>query len=376
MMNAIPKYLFLTLTLILLYVPTAMMACMCMADFKRIKTLEDLKGYEFVALVKVTSETINPPSGTTRFPEATLGFKIIEKFKGKDIGEIIENDVQTSCDMGISVGDEWVLFATIYKGKLAISSCERNVRYRDKDGVRDWHFRRGMEEVEDLRTLYGLAQKQPRDGIDRQYYPDGKTEVEQTYHNGLRNGFRMVYHRNGKVWGKQMFVNDSLQGKSEWFFPSGQLYDQKFYRKGILINLSRVYHDTTINGRWKERLVKDFYKTEDSLRKTHSRIQVWMEALYDYDGKIIFSRQYSRWGKMEHEYVYHPDEKYYTSIYYHDNGEVMTVGHQKDIKGIGHYQEYDPEGNPTKSWDYDANGRQINMNIPNWPRGQRPQTKK
>jgi antitoxin component YwqK of YwqJK toxin-antitoxin module len=224
-----------------------------------------------------------------------------------------------------------------------------------------------MEEVEDLRALYGRSQKQQRDGIDRQNYPDGKIEIEETYHNGLRNGIRTVYHRNGKVWGKQLFVNDSLQGKSEWFFPSGQLYDQKFYRKGILINMSRVYHDTTVTSWDKKFLVRDFYKTEDSLRKTFSHIQVWKEALYDYDGKIVLSREYSRWGKIQHESVYHQEEDY-TSIYYHDNGQVKAVEHYKDyIIGIGHYQEYDQEGNPAKSWDYDDNGRQINLNIPNWP---------
>lgn len=364
------------LTMLLLYVPTASLACMCINDFQRIKTLEDLKTYEFVALVKITSETVNPPSDTTSFRDARLGFKIIEKFKGKDIVEMIERDVQSSCDMGIEVGDEWVLFATTYKEKILVSACNRNVRYRDKDGVRDWHFKRGMEEVEDLRTLYGSTRKQHRDGLDQQYYPDGKIEVEQPYRDGLRNGIRTVYHRNGNVWGKQLFVNDSLQGKSEWFYSSGQLYDQKFYLKGILINMSRVYHDTTITDRRKQLLIKDFYNTEDSLRKTYSRIQVWMEALYDYNGKIILSREYSRWGKIQNEYVYHAEEKNYTSIHYHDNGQVKVVQHHKDSKDIGHYQEYDKEGNPTKSWDYDANGRQINLNIPNWPGAPRPNIKK
>ncbi len=358
----ISRYLLLILTL--LYVPATLMACVCVNDFKRIKSLEDLKSYEFVAFVKVTSETINPPSASTPFRDATLGFKIIEKFKGKDIGEIIELDVKSSCDMGINVGDEWILFATTYDGKLNISACNRDVLYRDKDGVRDWHFKRGIQELEDLRMLYGRNQKQPHDGVDRQYYPDGKIEIEGTYHHGLRNGIRTVYHRNGKVWGKQMFVNDSLQGKSEWFFPSGQLYDQKFYRKGILINMSRVYHDTTFTDRQKQFLVRDFYLTEDSLRKTYSRIQVRLEALYDYNGKIIFSREYSRWGKIEHEYVHQPDENSFTSVHYHDNGQVEVVQHLKNNKDTGHYQEYDPEGNPTKSWDCDANGKQINLHIP------------
>ena len=342
-----------------------MLACSCVDDFQGFKSMDDVKKYPFVALVKITSETTNPPSDSTPFRVATLGFKIIEKFKGKDIRELIEYDIQSSCDMGIEVGDEWVLFATERDGRLSISACSRNVRYRDKQGVRDWHFKRGIQELEDLRKLYGHTEKRNRDGVDKQYYPDGKLEAETTYYGGLKNGTRMIYHRNGKIFGKQVFVNDSLQGKSEWFFPSGQLYDQKFYRKGILVNMSRVYYDTAVTDRMKKFLIRDFYQTEDSLRKTYSRIQVWLEALYDYNGQIITSREYSRWGTIEQERIYHHEDSNYTGIFYHPNGQVSAIAHFKNYtKPYGHSQAYDPEGNPIHSSDYDADGKQINIRIP------------
>jgi antitoxin component YwqK of YwqJK toxin-antitoxin module len=362
--NIMSRNLCISLTFILISLHTSLIACSCINDFKPIKAVEDLKDYEFVALVKVTSETINPPSDSTPFRDATLGFSIIEKFKGKDIANVIENYVQSSCDMGIEVGDEWVLFARTYNGKLTISACNRDVRYRDKVGVRDWHYKRGIQELEDLRQLYGRSQAPHQDGINRAYYPDGKVEIEETYQNNLKNGIQTVFHPSGKIWGKQTFVNDSLQGKSEWYYPSGQLHDQKFYRKGFLINMSRVYYDTTIID-WEQKfLVREFYKTEDSLRKTYSRIQVWMEALYDYDGKTVLSREYSRWGIIQHEYIYHLEDKNYTSVFYHENGQVQNIQHHKGDKEQGHHQEYDPNGNPTRSWDYDENGKQINLHIP------------
>jgi hypothetical protein len=116
------RSLCLSLILVFSCTLTSLMACMCMNDFQRIKSLEDLKSYEFVALVKVTSETTNPPSGSTPFRDAMLGFKIIEKFKGEDIREIIEKDVQSSCDMGIDVGDEWVLFGALHNGNLFVGA--------------------------------------------------------------------------------------------------------------------------------------------------------------------------------------------------------------------------------------------------------------
>lgn len=354
-----------TLTIILVCARMNAIACLCVGDYERIKSLDELTGYAFIALVKITAETVNPFSDSTQFHTAKLGFKVIEKFKGKDIRELVEYDVQSSCDMGIEVGDEWVLFATEGDGKVSISACSRNIRYRDKNGVRDWHFRRGIQELEDLQTVYGHPQRRKRDGMHREHYPDGKIEVEETYHDGLRNGVRNVYHRNEKIWGKQMFMNDSLQGKSEWFFPSGQLDDQKFYRKGILVNKSRVYFDTSLTDQQKKYLIREFYETEDSLRKTYSRVQVRLETLYDYNGQIVSSTEYSRWGKIQQECFYRHENSTYTVVYYYDNGQVKSVSHFKNYaKPYGHFEEYDQKGNPAKSWDYDANGRPSNVRIP------------
>jgi len=353
------------LTIILICACTSATACSCIGSYNGIKSVDELGSYEFVALVKITSETVNPFSDTTSFRTARLGFRIIEKFKGKDIRELTEYDIQSSCEMGIEIGEEWVLFASTRSGALAIGACGRDSRYRGRDGVRDWHFKRGIQELEDLRRLYSHSQRRKRDGEHTERYPDGKIEVEETYRDGLRNGVRTVYHSNGKVWGKQIFVDDSLQGKSEWFFASGQLDDQKFYRKGILINKSRVYFDTSLTDQRKQYLIREFYETEDSLRRTYSRVQVWLEALYDYNGQVVSSTEYSRWGKIQQERLYHHQDSTSTIIYYHDNAQVKSINHFKNYtRPYGHYDEYDPQGNPIKSWDYDADGKQINIRIP------------
>lgn len=353
------------LTIMLVCARTNAIACTCIGSNGRIRSLDELTGYTFIALVKITAETVNPFSDSTQFRTAKLAFKVIEKLKGKDIRELTEYDIQSSCDMGIQVGDEWVLFATERDGKISISACNRNVRYRDKDGVRDWHFRRGIEELEDLRKLYDRNQKRKLDGVEEQYYPDGKLEVETTYKDGLKNGEHTVYHRNGRIWGRQIFVNDSLQGKSEWFFPSGQLDDQKFYRKGNLVNKSRVYFDTSLTDQRKKYLIREFYETEDSLRKAYSHIQIWLEALYDANGQIISSREYSRSGKIDHEYFYHREDSHYTVVYYHENGQVKSIGQFKNYtKPYGRSQAYDPDGNPVNGKDYDENGKEIKVPIP------------
>jgi hypothetical protein len=94
------KIFCLTLTITLMCARMSVTACICANYYDRIKSLDELTGYEFIALVKATSETVNPPTDTTPFRDATLRFKIIEKFKGKNISEVIEEDIQSSCDMG------------------------------------------------------------------------------------------------------------------------------------------------------------------------------------------------------------------------------------------------------------------------------------
>ena len=100
-------------------------------------------------------------------------------------------------------------------------------------------------------------------------------------------------------------------------------------------------------------------KTEDSLRLEYSRVQVQSEIVYDHLGREILFRQYSRQGKITKEDIYQPERSFATHIFYHNNGQIKSIGYSLNYEDYGHYQEYDPDGNPTKSWDYDQSGRQI-----------------
>lgn len=81
-------------------------------------------------------------------------------------------------------------------------------------------------------------------------------------------------------------------------------------------------------------------------------------------GNLIINREYSRLGKIVSEWLIDPDRDFVTYIYYHENGSQRSIGHTLKGVDVGRYQEYDPNGVPTKSWDYDENGRRFNVVIP------------
>jgi antitoxin component YwqK of YwqJK toxin-antitoxin module len=106
-------------------------------------------------------------------------------------------------------------------------------------------------------------------------------------------------------------------------------------------------------------LIRDFYKTEDSLIFTYHRIQAQYETVFDSKGRAIISREYSRVGKIVKEETINPDTKFCILIYYHDNGAISSIMYTLDGKTFGHYQEYDEKGFPERGWDYDKDGEVI-----------------
>lgn len=182
--------------------------------------------------------------------------------------------------------------------------------------------------------------------------------------HGKLNGERKIWYPNGQLYGFQTYKNDTLTGKEVWYYPSGQLSRERFYSHGKPSNISRSYYDTTINQRYKKLLIKDFYKTEDSLIQEHKRIQVHYETVYDSDGSEIIFREYSRQGKIRHENLFDRKPHHSTSIYYHENGRLQSISHRVKHQNYGHYLEYDENGLSLKSWDYDENGKQIKIKMP------------
>jgi len=333
-------------------------ACTCAASLK-VDSLAQMKQYSFIAHVRITDDHIfRKPEGNDK-TIGQLSFEIVELFKGEKINKILEYSKDTSCDIGVSTGEEWILFGKMVDEKLSIVACDRNKRYKKINEQRDWKYGRGLNELNQLRKLYDHPKKKFENEVRREFYKNGKIEIEEGYVNGKLNGERKIWYPNGVLFGKQDYINDTLNGKSEWFYASGQIYDEDYYHMGKPLNVSRLYYDSTIEKSWKQFLIRDFYKTEDSLNFVYRRIQVQYETVFDSDGREIISREYTRLGKIRKEETIDPNKKFRTVIYYHNNGVVSSIMYSLNGVSFGHYQTYDKNGVPGRGWDYDNHGKAI-----------------
>jgi antitoxin component YwqK of YwqJK toxin-antitoxin module len=348
------KLIYTSLLMLVSFAGQTSKACGCI-NILTIDSLPQLKEYDFIAYVKIINDQeLNKSSKKDFITNGLLTIEILELFKGNKIGQVIENAKNTSCDIGISKGEEWILFGKTINGRIAILACDRNVKYKESDELRDWKYGDGFYQLSQLRKLYQHPVKKYENEKHIELYSNGKKEIEETYVNGKLDGERKIWYPSGVLFCKQFYINDTLDGKSEWFYQSGQIFDEHYYLKGKPCNISRIYYDSTI-------LIDDFYKTEDSLNFLYNRVQPQYEIVFDSYGRAIISREYTQLGKIYKEETINPDRKFSVVIYYHDNGVISSIMYSLNGKNYGHYQTYNENGFPDRGWNYDENGKVIKL---------------
>ncbi len=339
-------------------------ACICGGSNFTFNTLEDSKRYDFIALVKITGEQDYQKETKDPFA-ATIGLlniDIVELFKGEKIDKIFEYSKYTSCDMGVSVGEEWIMLGRYVDGQIYVHLCGGNEKYKKADEFREWQYKSGFGMLKDLRKLYNYEEKKIKHGKKQEFYSNGQIEIEEEYLNGIRNGKRTIWYPNGTVFCKQNYLGDMLNGKSEWFYPSGQISNEDYYSKGTPYNISRKYYDSTFTPYEKKHLLLQ-YKTNDSLNFVYKKVQVDHEKIYNSVGNQIAYRHYSRAGKVKSERIIQPQFNFETKILYYNNGSIKSIEHSLNECGYGHFQSYYMDGLPNQSWDYDEYGNKIPKSI-------------
>ncbi|MCZ2477956.1 hypothetical protein G9H58_07760 [Aquirufa antheringensis] len=359
---------YLLLLLLLMISSAKAFACSCVYT-RPFQTLDDLKGYEFIAHVKIVNdhdkEPLTNPKGNS-FDKVDI--QVQELFKGKMTNVIYEVDKKNFCSLNIVNGQEWIFFAVRLNGKLVVRYCDDNLIYREADGQRDWEYQRGFREIKLLRELLGIPERKFANGKHTEYYENGQIEIEENYENEKQVGERKIWYPNGVLTSKKFFVNDSLDGKLERYYPSGQLKEVGFFQRGKPYNVHRSYNDTTYFPDHWYNSRDDYERIKDSLMKEHKRISLSEELVFNEKGENIVYRKYDHLGILQREIITHPETKTVTEIDYHDDHYgrlVSSITYRKvgEYKPHGHYQSYDYEGYPERSWDYDDSGKRINEKI-------------
>lgn len=186
----------------------------------------------------------------------------------------------------------------------------------------------------------GITDQQNRkQGLWKEYYPDGSLKAEGEYADDLKIKVWKFYYPNGKTEQTGSYVNGKPNGRWQWFYDDGKLFREEEYRNGaedgfsIELTLSGdtlsfgEYVEGEREGKWRiqsgEILMQGNYQSG-------LKSGVW-EYLYA-NGKLRFSGNYIQGF---------PDGKH---TYYFENGKIQQEGRYKMGKKEGDWRKYDESG--------------------------------
>lgn len=355
--------------------------------------------HHFVGVVKVISKV------DIENNEAVLTVEPLEIFKGEKLTEIVETLVQTSCDMGITVGGYYLVFAKKNNDKVIISPCSYNQRfssfsYPTKNSV---HF----GNLEYLRFKY----KNRVDGNIKEYFLNGKLAYELTIKNSCVDKEMKWWHpegwlylkagyNDGELHGEVVYYHDSLQESEREFYQhnllegiaeskdrSGKLLSQTNYKKGlqnghqrrwdtngnllhesyekdgISIDTSRWWFDSspTYSAIATYKVLYDFIP--DSTIKWLKQHKLKILTIHDKDGYILERKEYYLNGNIEADTKYEPTQNLLIKNNYEVDGtrKSMSISRRNkknDAWGTEIYSEYmeDDEGKVFKRIFRDEKG--------------------
>lgn len=346
-------------TLLLLLITKWAFACFCgpLPDFK---SKEDLKGYDFIALV--TIKELAPVDTASKFmrvhTNGDIKINVIESFKGDNINLLNDPSFYSDCAFDLYPGEQWIFFGTAYNGKMTISRCNYSLRYRDTVGIRDWWYFEGIKQLDVLRTIYGHPAES--NVLKKQFYPNGNIEVDQSFKNGKLSGIRKIYYPNGKIHIEEKFKDGNRIDFRNTYHLSGQLIESVKYSHGLIKQITQ-YQDTT-EVAWymnyetnnnKDPLFGDkdhepqfFINTLDSLRK----LKAW-------DKQIANIRKYDDNGRS------------YTYMAYNYKGDTSVVDYLDWDKQVSEHTNFydsgkaqmyiklDPVNDKQIEYDYTKEGK-------------------
>jgi antitoxin component YwqK of YwqJK toxin-antitoxin module len=348
----------LLFTITLLFVNAKLFACTC-SIFGDFKTKDDLKSYDFIAMVKIGE--LPPMDSTQKFMKVRTNgnFKadVLELFKGKSTGSFSDPSFKSDCALQLQQGEEWLFFGNIYKGKMQISECSYTVQYRDIFGQRQWEYFSGIKQLDVLRKLY--EHPVSSNITNKQFYPNGRIEIEQHIKNGTLNGKRIIYNIQGNIKLTEEFKNGVRTGYRRIYDTSGHLLQSTKYKKGIKKEVIR-YQDTAENAWYINYQIKNnknplfgenehdpayFIKLLDSLRGIkHWDRQIKSAYVYSDNGLSYKMIYYGYKGNLEAEGYQDWKTKINERRIYYRNGKLETYMRYDQINDLQTEYDYKKDG--------------------------------
>jgi len=343
----------------LLFIAKAAVGCSCL-PLREIKSQEDLKVYNFIALASVS--TLSPVDSTKwgmRVRKSgDIGIRIIESFKGGNTTLLNDPSFDNDCAMNLKAGEQWLFFGTVSNGKIEVSRCGHSIRYRDTSEAREWWSFSGLKELDVLRAIY----KRPvySNAVQKQLYSNGTVEVAQTFKKGKLDGIRKIYYPDGRIYIEEKFKRGARTDFRNVYHKSGQLIETVHYFRGLIKKIIR-YQDTTEIAWYlnfqsehnddllfgdREHKPPYFKNLLDSLRKLKAwDKQIAYERRFTDNGRSYAYEMYNYKGNFEVKNYLDWHRQISEHTLYYDNGRSKM------------YIKQDNKSNKEIEYDYNKEGK-------------------
>lgn len=141
----------------------------------------------------------------------------------------------------------------------------------------------------------GFADEAIKDGVKKEYYPNGKLKSEAKYKNGKENGFKREYAEDGLLL-TEIIYEDGVWRDHKDYFEGGKIVHHSTNSKDGIFHGTNYY----ANGQM-------------------------MQDYEDHNNRNIFMREYYPSGKLAAEILYNKNGKE-TETAYDEQGNVIKDG--------------------------------------------------
>jgi len=357
-----------TFILILLLCLASMRAysCSCITE-KRLESKEDLKKYDFIAQVKITS--INEASDENiEYYIYSLSFETLEIYRGESIKNILVSgsnkifDRWTSCDLNLDIGDEWIIFGYKEKKtkKLITGYCTRSTKTKSFDGYENIKDPEKNSLTKKLNQLFDKKENvRNKNGKRLEYYKNGNLQLEENYKELVLNGSRKIWYPNGQLESNQYYKGGQKNGIFKWYSKNGELIKAEKFVKSKHVDTTFVWReiDTT------DRRVRNYSKlkkiTEEEGKSILSKRSLQSISIYNSSGECIKGEKYFINGTLREKNTFDTIKKHSTQRRFHLNGNLASLLIKDKSRNRIFSRKWDKNGDPVVVRGYDAEGNRV-----------------
>lgn len=312
---------FLWVLLAAMHLPLESYSCKCKVKLNDLPTTAELNSYTFIGVVRI-KETVGTAPGQPmpgNFRNTLHAVEVVQVFKGDTLTVLADETANTSCDLGLQKNEEWIVFGRKMYGYITITACQWDEQYRDDFGTREWQYATATKLYQHLCKEFGIKTRSKQNGVFTEYYPNNKPEYRVTLKNGKLHGERLLWYSNGNLLSKQFYQNDTITGKSYWYFHSGQLMREEEYAGKRLVNVYREYFDTT------HMYVQYVLAGIKDKQKITRELLIKNETLYDTTGRCIYIKEFSGPGKLLKMYYWDKNKNQRVMISYNNHKGIADT---------------------------------------------------